>query len=113
MVLAAGPQRCPRGWHTGMRTKEGDPTHLPELADPCCVPALGEFTRITPRGILPHMLAAAARATKCASPAPSRQPPNARAGRDFAARSADALRCFSNADSRLYGGYWLMHGGFD
>ncbi len=31
--------------------KKGDPTHPSELADPCCIPALGEFTRWTPHGI--------------------------------------------------------------
>src|SRR5699024_12005380 len=28
-----------------------DPAHPPEPADPCCLPALGEFTGWTPRGV--------------------------------------------------------------
>src|ERR1700722_3500592 len=29
----------------------GDPAHPPEPIDPCCLPALGEFTGWTPRGV--------------------------------------------------------------
>ena len=38
----------------------GDPAHPSELADPCCIPALGEFTRFTPHGVLQDTLAHAA-----------------------------------------------------
>ncbi len=31
--------------------REGDPAHPPEPVDPCCLPALGEFTGWTPRGV--------------------------------------------------------------
>jgi hypothetical protein len=30
---------------------QGDPAHPPEPIDPCCLPALGEFTGWTPRGV--------------------------------------------------------------
>ncbi|GAA4543579.1 hypothetical protein GCM10023175_20540 [Pseudonocardia xishanensis] len=42
--LPIDPDRNARG-------KKGDPAHPPEPADPCCLPALGEFTGWTPRGI--------------------------------------------------------------
>lgn len=31
--------------------KKGDPAHPAEPVDPCCLPALGEFTGCAPRGI--------------------------------------------------------------
>jgi hypothetical protein len=34
----------------GTRKKESGPTHPPEPVDPCCLPALGEFTGCAPRG---------------------------------------------------------------
>lgn len=36
---------------TSLGLKEGDPAHPPEPIDPCCLPALGEFTGWTPRGV--------------------------------------------------------------
>ncbi|GEL19156.1 hypothetical protein PA7_29930 [Pseudonocardia asaccharolytica DSM 44247 = NBRC 16224] len=57
-VLAVQSQRHsreathpPRRWDRPGRDTKADPAHPPEPVDPCCLPALGEFTGWTPRGV--------------------------------------------------------------
>ena len=53
-VTAEGQKRhgAPFNWAMNRAVNnEGDPAHPPEPIDPCCLPALGEFTGWTPRGV--------------------------------------------------------------
>src|SRR6187397_996337 len=48
------PRHCPSG--VRQEPKEGPPVHPSEPAYPCCLPALGRFTRYTPHEGLPKSL---------------------------------------------------------